>query len=80
MWQLAATLTFLWTSPMSFEDLKAAVAARAGLSKAQTGQAITAPIEHLQTSLGSGDKIRVGGPCPESSRSHFMTISCWPIV
>ena len=46
---------------MSFEDLKAAVAARAGLSKAQTGQAITALIEHLQTSLGEGDKISLPG-------------------
>jgi DNA-binding protein HU-beta len=46
---------------MSFEDLKAAVAARAGLSKAQTGQAITALIEHLQTALGQGDKISLPG-------------------
>ncbi|MGI9500817.1 MAG: HU family DNA-binding protein [Geminicoccaceae bacterium] len=46
---------------MSFEDLKAAVASRAGLSKAQTGQAITALIEHLQASLGQGDKISLPG-------------------
>ena len=46
---------------MSFEDLKTAVAARAGLSKAQTGQAITAFIEHLQTSLGEGDKVNLPG-------------------
>ena len=46
---------------MSFEDLKSAVAARAGLPKAQTDQALTAFIEHLQTSLGQGDKISLPG-------------------
>lgn len=46
---------------MSFDDLKSAVAARAGLSKAQTDQALTAFIEHLQTSLGQGDKINLPG-------------------
>ena len=46
---------------MSFEDLKSAVAARAGLSKAQTDQALTAFIEHLQTTLGQGDKISLPG-------------------
>ena len=46
---------------MSFEHLKAAVAARAGLSKAQTDQALTAFIEHLQTTLGQGDKISLPG-------------------
>ena len=46
---------------MSFEDLKAAVASRAGLSKAQAGQAITALIEHLQTSLSQGDKVNLPG-------------------
>jgi len=46
---------------MGFEDLKAAVAARAGLSKAQTSQAITAFIDDLQTSLGQGDKISLPG-------------------
>lgn len=46
---------------MSFEDLKSAVAARAGLSKAQTGQALTAFIEHLQTSLSQGDKVSLPG-------------------
>ena len=46
---------------MSFEDLKAAVADRAGLSKAQAGQALTAFIEHLQTSLGQGDKVSLPG-------------------
>ena len=46
---------------MSFEDLKAAVAAKAGLSKAQTDQALGAFIEHLQTSLGQGDKISLPG-------------------
>jgi len=37
---------------MSFEDLKSAVAARAGLSKVRTDQALTAFIEHVQTALG----------------------------
>ncbi len=46
---------------MSFEDLKTAVADRAGLSKAQTGQALTAFIEHLQTALGQGDKVSLPG-------------------
>lgn len=46
---------------MSFENLKSAVAARAGLSKAETDQALTAFIEHLQTSLGQGDKINLPG-------------------
>ena len=46
---------------MSFEDLKAAVAARSGLSKAQTSQALAAFIEHLQTSLGEGDTISLPG-------------------
>ena len=46
---------------MSFEDLKSAVTARAGLSKVQTGQALTAFIEHLQSSLSQGDKISLPG-------------------
>ena len=46
---------------MSFEHLKAAVAARAGLSKAQTDQALSAFIEHLQTTLGQGDKVSLPG-------------------
>ena len=46
---------------MSFEDLKAAVAARSGLSKIQTSQALGAFIEHLQTSLGEGDIVRLPG-------------------
>ena len=46
---------------MSFEDLKSAVAARAGLSKTQTEQALTAFVEHLQTTLGQGDKISLPG-------------------
>jgi DNA-binding protein HU-beta len=46
---------------MSFENLKAAVAARAGLSKAQTDQALTAFIEHVQTALGQGDKVSLPG-------------------
>jgi DNA-binding protein HU-beta len=46
---------------MSFENLKSAVAARAGLSKAQTDQALTAFIEHLQTTLGQGEKISLPG-------------------
>ena len=49
---------------MSFEDLKSAVAARAGLSKAQTDQAITAFMEHVQTSLSQGDKISLPGRRP----------------
>ena len=46
---------------MSFEDLKAAVASRAGLSKVQTAQALAAFIEHLQTSLSEGDKVSLPG-------------------
>ena len=46
---------------MSFEDFKSAIAAKAGLSKAQTGQALTAFIEHLQTSLAEGDKVSLPG-------------------
>ncbi|MGI9503860.1 MAG: HU family DNA-binding protein [Geminicoccaceae bacterium] len=46
---------------MSFEHLKAAVAARAGLSKVQTDQALSAFIEHLQTTLGQGDKVSLPG-------------------
>ena len=46
---------------MSFNDLKAAVAARSGLSKAQTSQALAAFIDHLQTSLSKGDKISLPG-------------------
>jgi DNA-binding protein HU-beta len=46
---------------MSFEDLKSAVAARAGLSTAQPDQALTALIEHVQTALGKGDKISLPG-------------------
>ncbi|MDH3665045.1 MAG: HU family DNA-binding protein, partial [Alphaproteobacteria bacterium] len=40
---------------------KAAVAARSGLSKAQTSQALAAFIDHLQTSLSKGDKISLPG-------------------
>lgn len=46
---------------MSFEDLKSAVATSAGLSKDETGKAITAFIEHLQTSLSQGDKVSLPG-------------------
>lgn len=46
---------------MSFEDLKSAVAARAGLSKAQTDQALSAFFEHLKTSLSEGDKVSLPG-------------------
>lgn len=46
---------------MSFEDFKAAVAGRAGLSKADAGQAIAAFLEHLQTSLSQGDKVSLPG-------------------
>ena len=46
---------------MNFESLKSVVAAKSGLSRAQAGQAIIALIEHLQASLGSGDKIRLPG-------------------
>lgn len=46
---------------MSFEDLKTAVASRAGLSKAQTDQALAAFMEHLKTSLSQGDKVTLPG-------------------
>ncbi|MGH1483098.1 MAG: HU family DNA-binding protein [Geminicoccales bacterium] len=46
---------------MSFEDLKSAVAARSGLSKAQADQALCAFIEHLQASLGQGEKVSLPG-------------------
>ena len=46
---------------MSFENLKAAVAARAGLSKAETDQALSAFIEHVQIVLGQGDKVSLPG-------------------
>jgi DNA-binding protein HU-beta len=46
---------------MTFEDLKAAVADTSGLSKAQTGQAITALIEHVQTTLVHGNKVNLPG-------------------
>jgi len=46
---------------MSFDDLKSAVAARAGLSKAQTDQALSAFFEHLKMTLGEGDKISLPG-------------------
>lgn len=46
---------------MTFEDLKSTVATTAGLNKDQAGQAITALIEHLQTSLSEGDKVSLPG-------------------
>lgn len=46
---------------MSFEDLKSAVAAKAGLSKAQTDQALSAFFEHLKTSLSQGEKVSLPG-------------------
>ena len=46
---------------MSFEDLKSTVAARAGLSKVQTDQALSAFFEHLKTSLSQGDKVSLPG-------------------
>ena len=46
---------------MSFEHLKAAVAARASLSKAQTGQALSAFIGHLQTTLAQSGKVSLAG-------------------
>ena len=46
---------------MSFEDLKSAVATSSGLSKEETGKAITAFIEHLQSSLSQGDKASLPG-------------------
>ncbi|MGI9449525.1 MAG: HU family DNA-binding protein [Geminicoccaceae bacterium] len=46
---------------MSFEDLKTAIAARAGLSKTQTNQALSAFIEQLQTALSQGDKVSLPG-------------------
>ncbi|MEM9629060.1 MAG: HU family DNA-binding protein [Pseudomonadota bacterium] len=46
---------------MSYEDLKSAVAARAGLSKAQTDQALGAFMDHLKTTLAQGDKVSLPG-------------------
>ena len=46
---------------MSFDNLKSAIAAETDLSKAQAGEAMTALIEHLQTSLGQGDKVSLPG-------------------
>jgi DNA-binding protein HU-beta len=46
---------------MSFEHLKSAVASKAGLTKAQTDQALTAFLEHLQTSLTQGEKVSLPG-------------------
>ncbi|MGI9449637.1 MAG: HU family DNA-binding protein [Geminicoccaceae bacterium] len=46
---------------MTFEELKSAIANRSGLSKSDTSMAITAFIEHLQTSLGNGDKVSLPG-------------------
>ena len=46
---------------MSFDDLKSAVAARAGLSKAQTDQALSAFMEHLKTTLSQGEKVSLPG-------------------
>jgi len=46
---------------MSFDDLKTAVAARAGLSKVRTDQALSAFIDHLQTALAQGDKVSLPG-------------------
>ncbi|MGI9491432.1 MAG: HU family DNA-binding protein [Geminicoccaceae bacterium] len=46
---------------MSFENLKSAVAARAGLSKAQTDQALSAFFDHLQASLSQGEKVSLPG-------------------
>lgn len=46
---------------MSFNDLKSAVAARSGLTKAQTDQALSAFFDHLKTSLSQGDKVSLPG-------------------
>ncbi len=46
---------------MTFKDLKSAVASTAGLSKAQAGDAITALIKHIQTTLEQGDKVALPG-------------------
>lgn len=46
---------------MNFEDLKSAVAARAGLSKVETDQALSAFLEHLKTSLSQGEKVTLPG-------------------
>ena len=46
---------------MNFEELKAAVAARSGLSVGQASQALAAFVDQLQTSLSKGDMIRLPG-------------------
>lgn len=46
---------------MTFEDFKSSVAVTSGLSKEQAGQAITAIIEHIQTTLGEGGKVSLPG-------------------
>ena len=46
---------------MSFEDLKSAVAARAGLSKAQTDQALSTFFEQLKITLSKGEKVSLPG-------------------
>ncbi len=46
---------------MSFEDFKSAVSAKAGLSKAQTDQALTAFMEQLKTVLAEGEKVSLPG-------------------
>ena len=46
---------------MKFEDLKAAVAETAGLTKTDAGNAIAAMCDNIQTSLRKGDKVSVPG-------------------
>lgn len=46
---------------MSFDDLKSAIAARSGLTKAETDQALSAFSEHLKTALGQGEKVSLPG-------------------
>ena len=46
---------------MSFDDLKSAVAAKTGMSKAQTDQTLSAFFDELKTSLSQGDKVSLPG-------------------
>lgn len=46
---------------MTFDNLKSTVAADSGLSKSQAGDAITALINHIKTTLGEGGTINLPG-------------------
>jgi len=46
---------------MSFENLKSAVADKSGLTKDQTGQALSGFFEHLKMSLRQGEKVVLPG-------------------